>query len=81
MKTTIEIPEKVLREAMRHTRARTKQAAVLAAILDFNRRHRLRRLTRRFGTFEGFLSHHELAALRGDERAASNTGASLRSDG
>jgi hypothetical protein len=66
MKTTIDIPEKELEEAMRHTGATTKRAAVVAAIVDFNRRHRLEKLARRFGSFEGFLAHEELERLRGE---------------
>ena len=64
MKTTIDIPEQQLREVMRHTGASTKKAAVVAAVVDFNRRQRLKRLTKRFGTFEGFLSQQQLASLR-----------------
>ena len=66
MKTTIDIPEKELEEAMRHTGATTKRAAVVAAIVDFNRRHRLRKLARRFGTLDGFLTQEELRRLRGE---------------
>jgi hypothetical protein len=46
MKTTVDIPDKVLAEAMRHTRATTKQEAVVTAIEDFNRRRRVAELIR-----------------------------------
>lgn len=64
MKTTIDIPEKELEEAQRYTGATTKRQAVVAALIDFNRRYRLRKLVERLGTYEHFLSHQELSRLR-----------------
>ena len=64
MKTTIDIPEKELRDAMRYTGARSKREAVVAALVDFNRRQRLQRLTQQFGTFDEFLTHEELRRMR-----------------
>jgi len=66
MKTTVDIPEKELQEAMRHTGASTKREAVVTAIVDFNRRRRLAKLVKRFGTFQHFLSHDELRKLRSE---------------
>jgi len=64
MKTTIDIPEKELRDAMKYTGARSKREAVVAALVDFNRRQRLHRLAQQFGTFEEFLSQEELQRMR-----------------
>jgi Arc/MetJ family transcription regulator len=64
MKTTVDIPDKELEEAIRHTGATTKREAVVTAITDFNRRRRLARVVARFGTFEHFLTHEELRQLR-----------------
>ena len=64
MKTTVDIPEKELRDAMRHTGARTKREAVVTALADFNRRKRLERLAEKLGTFEDFMTQEELRALR-----------------
>ena len=64
MKTTIDIPDKELQEAMRHTGAATKREAVVTAIVDFNRRRRLGKLVERFGTFDQFLTHDELRRSR-----------------
>ncbi len=66
MKTTVDIPEEELEEAMRNTGATTKRQAVLVALTDFNRRYRLRKLAKKFGTFEHFLSHEELTKLRAE---------------
>lgn len=64
MKTTVDIPEKVLQEAMSHTRARTKQEAVVSALVDFNRRKRLEKLVGKLGTFEEVITRKELSRLR-----------------
>jgi Arc/MetJ family transcription regulator len=39
MKTTIDIPEKVLRDAMRFTKAKTRREAVVTVLEEFNRRN------------------------------------------
>jgi hypothetical protein len=64
MKTTIDIPEKELREAMHYTGARSKREAVVTALADFNRRRRLERLVEQFGTFDAFLTQEELQRQR-----------------
>ncbi|MBI2216197.1 MAG: type II toxin-antitoxin system VapB family antitoxin [Candidatus Rokubacteria bacterium] len=67
MKTTIDIPEKELRDAMRFTRAKTKREAVVTALKDFNRRKRIAALTKHFGTSDTFITHEELMTLRRTE--------------
>jgi len=64
MKTTVDIPDLQLAEAMRHTGATTKREAIVTAISDFNRRRRLAKLVERLGTFEHFLTPEELERLR-----------------
>jgi Arc/MetJ family transcription regulator len=64
MKTTIDIPEKELRDAIRYTGARSKREAVVTALTDFNRRQRLQRLAQQFGTFDEFLTHEDLRQMR-----------------
>ena len=67
MKTTIDIPEKELRDAMRNTGARSKREAVVTALADFNRRRRLERLAEQFGTFDDFVTPEELQHRREEE--------------
>jgi Arc/MetJ family transcription regulator len=67
MKTTLDIPENELKDAIRFTGAHTKKAAVVEALRDFNRRQRMLELTGKLGTFEGFLSPEELAHKRDQE--------------
>ena len=67
MKTTIDIPETELREAMKFTNARTKREAVVTALVDYNRRMRMAALARYAGTCTDLMSPEELQALRRQE--------------
>ena len=64
MKTTIDIPEKELRDAIRFTGAKTKKHAVVTAMSEFNRIKRLELLVRRFGKSTNFLTPEELRQMR-----------------
>ncbi|MBI1962981.1 MAG: type II toxin-antitoxin system VapB family antitoxin [Candidatus Rokubacteria bacterium] len=64
MKTTIDIPEKELKDAMRFARATTKREAVVTALRDFNRRKRIAALTKHFGASDTFMTHADLMRLR-----------------
>jgi Arc/MetJ family transcription regulator len=52
MKTTIDIPEKTLADAIRFTGAKTKREAVVKALEEFNRQHLVKDLIASFGTWE-----------------------------
>ncbi len=65
MKTTIDIPEEELKEAIRYTGSQTKRDAVVQVIADFNRRQRLAELVKTFGTCKNLISMNELRKLRG----------------
>ncbi len=52
MKTTIDIPEKALAEAMRFTGAKTKREAVVKALESYNRQQRVQDLVASFGTWD-----------------------------
>lgn len=64
MKTTIDIPEQELQEAIRHTGAKTKREAVVIALSEFNRKRRLQSLVERFGTLDDFMTQEELGRMR-----------------
>ncbi|MBI4324249.1 MAG: type II toxin-antitoxin system VapB family antitoxin [Chloroflexi bacterium] len=67
MKTTIDIPDVMLEEAMRYTRAKTKRSAVITAIEKFNRLQRLRELNAKLkGTFVEFMNQDDLKVMRED---------------
>lgn len=67
MKTTIDIPEKALKEVMRNTGAATKREAVVTAIEEYNRRRRVEELVKTFGTFTDFMTQDDLARMRNDQ--------------
>ena len=63
MKTTIDIPEKVLADAMRFTGAKTKREAVVKAVESFNRRQRVERfLIKAAGSMPDFPTNDEIEA-------------------
>lgn len=64
MKTTVDLPEDELAEAMKHSKAKTKTEAVALAVAEFNRRHRMAALTRHFGTFKDFMTSADLRRMR-----------------
>ena len=66
MKTTVDIPQATLQEAMAHSGAKTKREAVVIAMEEYNRRRRLARLAEKLGTFDGFISREELEDLRSE---------------
>ncbi|MBI4684286.1 MAG: type II toxin-antitoxin system VapB family antitoxin [Nitrospirae bacterium] len=68
MKTTIDIPDNELKEAIRYTGAKTKRDAVVYAIKDFNRRRRLSELAKILGTFKEFMTQEDLRVMREDKK-------------
>jgi Arc/MetJ family transcription regulator len=64
MKTTIDIPDDELKDAMKFTHAKTKREAVVAALIEFNRRHRMAELVRHSGSSTTFMTASELQDLR-----------------
>jgi len=64
MKTTIDIPEEVLREAMEFTGASTKREAIVTAVRDYNNRRKVARLARHLGSCTELMTPAELEKLR-----------------
>ena len=65
MKTTIDIPEGTMEEAMKFTGAKTKREAVVTAVERFNRLKRLEKLNARVrGQFRDFMTQSDLKAMR-----------------
>lgn len=67
MKTTVDIPDNELRDAMGYSGAKTKKEAIITALTDYNRRQRLTQLAEKLGTFEHMISVDELNVLRRDD--------------
>jgi Arc/MetJ family transcription regulator len=70
MKTTVDIPEKELEEAMRFTGAKTKREAIVKALEEFNRRRRVTELVKHLGTFRSLATNEEIEAqqIEGQEK-------------
>jgi Arc/MetJ family transcription regulator len=67
MKTTVNIPDKVLRDAMRHTRAKTKREAIVKALEEMNRRHSQAELLKYTGKFETLMTNEEIEAMEAND--------------
>jgi hypothetical protein len=63
MKTTVDIPEEELRDAMKYAKANTKREAILAALTDYNRRKRMAELVEYSAVSETFMSNQAIEAL------------------
>lgn len=67
MKTTIDIPDDLLQEAIRHSGAKTKKEAVVTAVADYNRRRRMTALTRHLGSCRNLMTLAQLRRMRASE--------------
>jgi Ca2+-binding EF-hand superfamily protein len=64
MKTTVDIPENELKDAMRFTKAKTKREAVVRILEEFNHRQRMGELVKYSGTFsDSFSTNDEIEAV------------------
>jgi len=64
MKTTVDIPDNDLADAIRFTKAKTKREAIVTAIQEFNHRKRMAELTKYAGSCTDVLSVEELLKQR-----------------
>lgn len=64
MKTTVDIPDKELADAIRFTDARTKREAIVGAIVYFNQRMRMAELTKHAGSCPDLVTPEEIRAIR-----------------
>jgi Arc/MetJ family transcription regulator len=64
MKTTVDIPDEELADAMKFTRAKTKREAIVTAIAEFNRRRRMAELVKYSGSSRSLMTSEELQKLR-----------------
>jgi metal-responsive CopG/Arc/MetJ family transcriptional regulator len=64
MKTTIDIPDDLLKYLKKKTRSETIRGAVLTAIEWYVHRERQREVIPLLGTLKGFISQEELQAMR-----------------
>ena len=67
MKTTVNIPDKVLRDAMRHTKAKTKREAIVKALEEMNRRYSQAELLKYTGKFGSLMTNEEIEGMEEDD--------------
>jgi len=70
MKTTIDIPDHELMDAIRFTGAKTKRHAVITVISDFNRRRRMSELLKYAGTCADMCTLEELQSSRRQDESS-----------
>jgi hypothetical protein len=63
MKTTIDIPEDELRDALKYAKARTKREAIVTALIEYNRRKRMAELVGYSAVSDTFMSNEALESL------------------
>ena len=64
MKTTIDIPEVILKDAMRFSGAATKREAVVTAMADYVQRRKMAALASHLGSCADLMTPAELEQLR-----------------
>ena len=68
MKTTVDIPEAELKDAIKYAGVKTKRAAIVLAVGEFNRRQRMAELIKYSGASDTFMSNDEIEALDEQDR-------------
>ena len=66
MKTTVDIPEKTLKDAIKFSKAKTKREIIVRALEEYVRRERVERLIAKFGTMDGIMTQDDLRKMRED---------------
>ena len=64
MKTTVDIPEKTLKDALKFSKAKTKREAIVTALDEYNRRHRVEKILGFLGKMDGIMTQAELRRMR-----------------
>jgi hypothetical protein len=63
MKTTVDIPEDELKDAIKYAGAKTKREAIVRAVVEYNRRQRMAELIKYSGVSNTFMRNSEIEAL------------------
>ena len=64
MKTTVDIPEKTLKEALKFSKAKTKREIIVKALDEYVRRERVERFISKLGTMDGIMTQEDLRKMR-----------------
>lgn len=63
MKTTIDIPDRIMEEAASYANVKTKREVILAALEEYNHKRRVENVMKMFGTFKTMMTNDEIEAL------------------
>jgi hypothetical protein len=63
MKTTVDIPDNELEDAIKYAGARTKRDAIVKAVVEYNRRQRMAELIKYSGVSDTLMGNSEIEAL------------------
>ena len=66
MKTTVDIPEQTLKDALKFSKAKTKREAIVTALEEYNRRCRVEKILGYLGKMDGIMTQAELRRMRED---------------
>jgi hypothetical protein len=72
MKTTVDIPEDELKDAIKYAGAKTKRDAIVRAVVEYNRRQRMAELIKYSGVSDTLMSNPEIEALDEQDGAPPN---------
>jgi hypothetical protein len=64
MKTTVDIPDKLLKSVMEKSGSKTIRAAVVTALEAYEQRAKQREVIRHLGTLKDFMSQEDLRQMR-----------------
>ncbi len=64
MKTSLDIPERELKDVLRFTKAKTKKDAIITAVREYNQRQRIIALSKHAGKSKTFMTLDELMKMR-----------------
>lgn len=67
MKTTIDIPENILKEVIFYSKAKTQRAAILTAMEEYIQHRKMQNIANRLGQFENFITQKDLKKMREDK--------------
>lgn len=64
MKTTIDIPEDILKNVLSYSNAGTKKEAILTAMNEYVQRRKMEKIASKLGKFSDFMNQSDLKKMR-----------------
>jgi hypothetical protein len=66
MKTTVDIPEHILKEVLFYSKAKTQKSAILTAMEEYIRLRKSEKIADQLGQFDNFFTASDLKKMRED---------------